>query len=370
MTSGAHAGTDACVNTGIPAGQSKGQTSIMKSGSTHGAALSGWLARVAACLLLPLSLPANGAPFAKGADVGWLSQMEASGIKFFNAAGARQDCLTVLQGCGMNSIRFRVWVHPSGGWCGQADVVKMAVRARSLGFRIMIDFHYSDWWADPGKQNKPAAWAAHGIDQLVTDLADHTTAVLTALKTAGVSPEWVQIGNETNNGMLWNDGRASTHMADFARLITGGYQSVKAVFPAAKVIVHISNGYDSALFRWMFDGLRANGAQYDVIGMSLYPTADDWAKLDRQCLANMNDVVARYGKEVMVCEVGMEVSNAAAAKAFLADIIAKTKSVSGGKGLGVFYWEPECHNHWEGYEKGAFSDDGRPTIALDAFKPE
>ena len=327
------------------------------------------LARVFVCFPLLFSIPAKAATFAKGADVGWLSQMEAGGIMFFNAAGTRQDCLTILRGCGMNSVRFRVWVNPSGGWCRQADVVKMAVRARNLGYRIMIDFHYSDWWADPGKQNKPAAWATHGIDQLVTDLADHTTAVLTALKAAGVIPEWVQIGNETNDGMLWNDGRASTHMADFARLITSGCQSVKAVFPDAKVIVHISNVNDSGLFRWMFDGLRANGAQYDVIGMSLYPTASDWAKLTSQCLANMNDMVARYGKEVMICEVGMEVGDAAAARAFLADIIAKTKSVSGGKGLGVFYWEPECHNNWEGYTKGAFADNGRPTIALDAFKP-
>ena len=183
------------------------------------------------------------------------------------------------------------------------------------------------------------------------------------------APCRVQIGNETNDGMLWNDGRASLHMASFARLITAGYTSVKAVFPGARVIVHISNGYDGALFRWIFDGLRTNGARYDVIGMSLYPTADDWAELDRQCLANMNDMVARYGKEVMVCEVGMQVSAASAARAFLADIISKTKSVAGGKGLGVFYWEPECHNHWAGYEKGAFTDDGRPTVALDAFKP-
>jgi arabinogalactan endo-1,4-beta-galactosidase len=317
--------------------------------------------------LLPISL--NAATFAKGADVGWLSEMEAGGIKFFNVDGKQQDCLQILQGCGMNSIRLRVWVNPTGGWCGQADVVKMAVRAKNLGYRIMIDFHYSDWWADPGKQNKPAAWSSHHISQLVTDVADHTTSVLTALKTAGVAPEWVQVGNETNDGMLWPDGRASTHMADFASLITSGYDSVKAVFPDAKVIVHISNGYDSGMFRWMFDALKANGAKYDVIAMSLYPTAEDWAKLNSQCLANMNDMVARYGKEVMVSEVGMEVSAEAAAKSFLADIIDKTHSVSGGKGLGVFYWEPECHNDWQGYTKGAFRKNGRPSPALDAFKP-
>ncbi len=100
--------------------------------------------------------------------------MEASGIKFFNAGGTPQDGLQVLQDCGMNSIRLRVWVNPAGGWCGQADVVKMAVRAKNLGYRIMIDFHYSDWWADPGKQNKPAAWSSHRISQLVTDVSNRT----------------------------------------------------------------------------------------------------------------------------------------------------------------------------------------------------
>lgn len=324
---------------------------------------------VIAGLLSLLSISIKAATFAKGADVGWLSQMEASGIKFFSADGTQQDCLEVLQGCGMNSIRLRVWVNPAGGWCGQADVVKMAVRAKNLGYRIMIDFHYSDWWADPGKQNKPAAWSSHRISQLVTDVSNHTASVLTALKTAGVTPEWVQVGNETNDGMLWPDGKASTNMADFARLITSGYNSVKAVFPDAKVIVHISNGYDNGLFRWMFDGLKANGAKYDVIAMSLYPTAENWATLNSQCLVNMNDMVARYGKEVMISEVGMDVSAEAAAKSFLTDIIDKTRSVSGGKGLGVFYWEPECHNNWQGYNKGAFRSNGRQTLALDAFKP-
>jgi len=316
-----------------------------------------------------ISNPAQAGTFAKGSDVGWLSQMEANGIKFYNSDGTQQDCLKVLQGVGMNAIRLRVWVNPTGGWCGQNDVVKMAVRAKDFGYRIMIDFHYSDWWADPGKQNKPAAWSSHGIDQLATDVSTHTTTVLTALKTAGVTPEWVQVGNETNDGMLWPDGRASTHMANFARLIDSGYDGVKAVFPEAKVIVHISNGYDSNLFRWMFDGLKANGAKYDVIGISLYPTASNWQALNNECLANINDMEARYGKEVMISEVGMEVSEAAATRDFLADIINKTKSVAGGECLGVFYWEPECYANWQGYSKGAFGSDGRPTVALDPFKP-
>jgi arabinogalactan endo-1,4-beta-galactosidase len=147
-------------------------------------------------------------------------------------------------------------------------------------------------------------------------------------------------------------------------LITSGYNGTKQVFPNAKVIVHLANGYDNALFRWMFDGLKANGALYDVIGMSLYPETTNWQTLNNQCFANMKDMVARYGKQVMVCEVGMSVSAAATCNAFVTDIINKTNSVSGG--LGVFYWEPQCHN-WNGYTKGAWGSNGRPSTALDAF---
>lgn len=325
----------------------------------------------AVLLTLPFAFPsgAAAADFAKGADVGWLTQMEAGGIKFYNSSGTQQECMQILKGLGMNTIRLRVWVNPSGGWNGQTDVVNKAVRAKNLGLRVMIDFHYSDSWADPGQQTKPAAWSSHGIAQLRTDVANHTTAVLNALKSAGVTPEWVQVGNETNNGMLWNDGRASTSMANFASLITSGYNAVKAVFPSAKVIVHISNGYDNSLFRWIFDGLQSNGAgsKYDVIGMSLYPTTSNWSTLTSQCLSNMNDMVSRYGKDVMVVEVGMDVSAASACKSSLTDIINKTKSVSGGRGLGVLYWEPQAYNSWQGYNLGAFGSNGRPTVALDAF---
>lgn len=305
--------------------------------------------------------------FAKGADVGWLTQMEAAGIKFYNNSGVEQDLFTILADKGVNSIRLRVWVNPVDGWNNQADVVAKAVRAKNAGMRVMIDFHYSDSWADPGKQFKPAAWNGHTIDQLYTDVYQHTLNVLTSIKNAGVTPEWVQVGNETNNGMLWEEGRASANMRNFAWLVTSGHNAVKAVFPSTKTIVHLSNGYDNGLFRWIFDGLKNNGGQYDVIGMSLYPEPTGWQKLNKQCLSNMNDMVARYGKEVMVVEVGMAVASANACNSFLTDIITKVNSVSGAKGIGVFYWEPQAYNDWQGYRKGAFDNSGRPTVAMDAF---
>jgi arabinogalactan endo-1,4-beta-galactosidase len=310
-----------------------------------------------------IGLPAG---FAKGADVSWLTQMEASNYKFYNSAGTQQDLLQVLKDKGINSIRLRVWVNPTDGWCNKADVLAKAIRAKNMGMRIMIDFHYSDVWADPGHQTKPLAWAVQNITALQTSVYNHTFDVLSTLKTNGITPEWVQVGNETNDGMLWDEGRASKSMANFAALINSGYNAVKSVSATTKVIVHISNGYDNSLFRWMFDGLKANGANYDIIGMSLYPTTTNWADLDNQCLTNMNDMVTRYGKPVMICEVGMDVNSPTTAKAFLTDIITKVNSVPNGNGLGVFYWEPECYN-WQSYSLGAFDNNGKPTVAMDAF---
>jgi arabinogalactan endo-1,4-beta-galactosidase len=305
--------------------------------------------------------------FAKGADISWLTQMEASGKKFYNSAGTEKECMQLMKDLGMNAIRLRVWVNPSNGWNNTADVVAKALRAKALGMKIMIDFHYSDSWADPGQQTKPAAWATQDFTTLKQSIAAHTTSVLNTLKTNGITPAWVQVGNETNDGMLWPDGKASANMSNFAQLVIAGYDAAKAVDPLIKVIVHISNGYDNNLFRWIFDGLKNNGAQWDIIGMSLYPSASNWSTLNSQCLANMNDMVSRYNKDVMVLEIGMSWTDASACNSFIADLMTKIKSVSGGRGLGIFYWEPEAYNNWQGYSLGAFDNSGKPTAALNAF---
>ena len=306
--------------------------------------------------------------FCKGADVSWVTQMESSGKKFYNSAGTETECMTLLKSLGMNSIRLRVWVNPTDGWCNTADLLVKALRAKNLGMRIMIDFHYSDIWADPSKQTKPAAWTSLSFTDLKTAVSTHTTDVLTTLKNNGITPQWVQVGNETGNGMLWEDGKASTNMANYAALNNAGYDAVKAVFPTAKVIVHIQNGNDNSLFRWIFDGLKNNGGKWDVIGMSLYPSTSDWSTYNTQCLANMNDMVSRYSKEVMIVECGMSWDSPTVCKSFLTDLIAKTKTVTNGKGLGVFYWEPESYGNWNNYTLGAFDNTGKPTAAMDAFK--
>lgn len=314
-----------------------------------------------------VTTPPSTIEFAKGADVSWVTEMEASGRKFYNSAGTEKECMQLLKDLGMNSIRLRVWVNPTNGWCNTADLVTKALRAKALSMKILLDIHYSDSWADPGKQTKPAAWTTQDFATLKSSVSSHTTSVLNALKSNGITPAWVQVGNETNNGMLWPDGKASTNMNNLAQLINAGYNAVKAVDTSIKVIVHISNGYDNSLFRWMFDGLKNNGAQWDIIGMSLYPTPANWSTLNNQCLTNMNDMVSRYGKDVMVVEVGMSWDQASACNSFITDLINKVKSVNGNRGLGVFYWEPEAYNNWQGYTLGAFDNSGKPTIALHAF---
>jgi arabinogalactan endo-1,4-beta-galactosidase len=303
--------------------------------------------------------------FAYGSDVSWETQMSAAGYEFYTNDGVNHSVYAVVQSKGINAIRLRVWVNPAGGWCNTADVVTKALHAQAKGMSILIDFHYSDTWADPGHQTVPAAWANETFDQLMATVYSYTEGVLDTLKANGITPTWVQVGNETNNGMLWPDGEASSNMKQYAWLVNCGYNATKAVFPNCKVIVHLANGYDNSDFEWLFDGLKANGTSWDVIGMSLYPTASNWQTYDSECLANMQDMVSRYGKQVMICEVGFAENDPTDAEAFLKDIIAKTQSVSGG--LGVFYWEPECYDNWQGYGEGAFGSNGEPTAALNAF---
>ena len=325
--------------------------------------------------LLSWHTAAQCAPFAKGADVSWLPQMEADGCKFYNAGGTREDCLQILKENGINTVRLRVFVHPSSdrrsGHCSGAEVANMAARAQAMGFRIMIDFHYSDTWADPGKQSKPAAWATHDFSQLLTDVYNHTYDVLTALKARGVTPEWVQVGNEIPNGILWPDGGTS-NWGHLTQLLNQGYDAVKAVDGSIKVVIHIDEGNDNCRFRLFFDNLRRNGGKWDVIGMSYYPF---WMHQDYRVSidnlgTNLNDMAARYAKKVMVVEIGGEKSKPHNTYDMLVAVQKKVRAVPNGEGLGVIYWEPEAERSWSRYPLGCWGDDGRPTMALTAFKDQ
>lgn len=311
--------------------------------------------------------------FAKGADVGWLPQMEATGYQFYDADGTKKDCLQLLKDRGMNTIRLRVWVNPSSdkasGHCSKEETVAMAVRAQKMGMRIMIDFHYSDSWADPGKQNKPLAWKDHTFPELLNDVYDHTTDVLKALKEAGVTPEWVQVGNEIPGGMLWPEG-STDNFGQLAQLLNKGYEATKAIDKKIKVIVHLDEGNNSQKFRWFFDKAKANNVKYDVIGLSYYPF---WIKSDYKATIadlanNLNDMAARYDKEVMIVEVGGVDTQEQNTYDMLVAVIRAVKAVPNNKGLGVIYWEPQGAKSWSHYELSAWRADGKPSMALDAFK--
>lgn len=352
----------------------------------------------------------SGDDFVTGADISWVTELEQQGHRFYNAAGQERECTALMKEYGMDAVRLRVWVNPSahGNWCNTEDLVVKAKRAKNLGMDVMVDFHYSDWWADPGQQHKPEAWKNLGLAELKTAMANHTADVLNALKKAGVTPRWVQAGNEIRPGMLWDEDvslsgasydirecdvkdsdsnstavKYPANWANLAAFVNTGYDAVKSVFPKAEVIVHLDNGYDSGLYSWFFDELKKNGGKWDLIGMSLYPY---WTMLDKpdytaektitDCINNIKAVSARYSCEVMLVETGMECAddkgNLATdavlqeGRALLTRILKECRDNTNGRCRGVFYWEPECKPSQ--YRLGAFTEDGRPTVIMDAFQ--
>lgn len=301
----------------------------------------------------------------KGADVSWVTQEESAGYKFYNEHGVSADPFVLLNNLGVKAIRLRVWVDPTGGWNNAADTLAKAQRAAALGQRIMIDFHYSDSWADPFKQPIPRAWENHSISQLQTDVYQHTREVLSILKTKGIAVEWVQVGNEINTGMLWPKGKVNgDDFSTLALLINSGTSAVKAVYPEAKVVLHLAFGEDNAVFRWFFDGMKAKGVNYDAIGLSHYPSPSNWPAGNNRINANMKDMISRYNKPVMIAEVGMEWQQAAAAKAMLSDLKTKVSTLPPNYGIGIFYWEPASYPGWGEYDKGALNQTGQFTDAM------
>lgn len=310
--------------------------------------------------------------FFKGADVSWLSQMEASGFVFYDFESNRKDCLDILKENGMNIIRLRTWVNPSddpvNGHCSIDETIDMAIRVKNKGLHLMIDFHYSDTWADPGHQEKPSAWKNLSFNELKKAVYDYTYKFMERLKSRGVIPEFVQIGNEINAGMLWPDG-SYTNFYKLSQLIESGSKAVKDVSPDTKIIIHLANGHDNSLFRWFFDNLNQYFTNYDVIGMSYYPHWDGrkWDLTINLLYSNMNDMVDRYNKEVMIVETGGPYWEPEETYNMLIALIDKVKNVKENKGIGVLYWEPQGAYVWSHYPLSCWQNDGKPTKTLKAF---
>jgi arabinogalactan endo-1,4-beta-galactosidase len=310
-------------------------------------------------------------PFWLGADISGTTDLEARHVQLRNSAGEPRECTALMRELGLNAVRLRVWVNPKDGFCNKDDVLRMARRAKDWGMALMIDFHYSDWWADPGQQNIPAAWKDMSYKQMCQALADHTRDVLQAIKEAGVEVRWVQVGNETTNGFLWPVGRAQENMHQYAGLTDAGYAAVKQVFPAAEVIVHLDGAYDPKRYDFIFDGLKKHGARYDMIGLSVYPYWDmrgghtkSWLETVQKATANINRLWQKYHKPMMVVETGVESAKPVEGKEILSAIIDMARNQCQGHCQGVFYWAPETDRF---YKLGAFQNN-RPTVIMDAFR--
>ena len=320
--------------------------------------------------------------YAYGADCSWISEQENDGVLFYDSLGQATDGMRVMRDAGMNSVRLRVWVNHTTGWCNKEDVISKAKRAAALKLRVMIDFHYSDFFADPSRQNIPVEWADYNLAQMKQAVANHTTEVLSALKAEGVTPEWIQVGNETRNGMLWPMGQLWNSNGDlpngwknYAALTTAGYDACKAIFPDASVIVHIDNAYENN--NWFFRKLKQNGGKFDMIGLSHYPmmkqwSGKDWNEMNELAAANIRLLHNEFKCPVMVVEIGTMASSVSKAAEVIADFRQRVDTLDYMKG--IFYWEPQVYNNWRpkeyielgwgAYNMGAFTSSGQPNNAL------
>lgn len=313
--------------------------------------------------------------FVKGADVSSLAELEACGARYRDGAGER-DLLTLLAAHGVNAVRLRLWNDPrspegegyGGGGNDLATTVALGRRVRALGMDLLLDFHYSDFWADPGKQHLPKAWRGLDDDRLATAVHDFTADALAALRAAGAAPAMVQVGNEVTNGLLWPNGKQPAFDA-IARFLSAGIRAVRAAAPGTPVMLHLDQGGDHALYRAWLDEYLARGDDFEVIGLSYYPY---WHGTLAALADNLDGLARRYGKDLVVVETamgfttqdyadreglgpgarkGMVTTPELAARVpypmtprgqaeFLRDLAAIVGRVEGGRGRGFFYWEP------------------------------
>ena len=301
-----------------------------------------------------------------GADMSSVQRTLDLGKSFYDAAGVKRDPLDIIKGIGANYVRLRVWVNPASGYNNKAKVITYAKAAKAKGMKVLIDFHYSDTWADPSKQYKPWAWNGHSISQLQTDVYNHTYDVCNSLKSQGATPDSVQIGNEINVGMLFNEGKVvSNNFTNLSLLLKSGYNAVKACNGGTQVMIHTANANSMANARWFYDGIRAKGVNWDLTGLSYYCF---W----HGSMSNMQSVVAdmrsRYGKNVVIVETAhpFTLSNAdgqtnvvgGACSGYSATWEGQAAAfrdvqnyARNGGAIGVFYWEPGWYavagNGWD-----------------------
>jgi len=289
-----------------------------------------------------------------GADISFLPELEARGIKFSDN-GVQKDAIQILKDHGFNYIRLRVFNDPAApkgyspgkGFCDLEHTKAMAKRIKAAGMKFLLDFHYSDTWADPGKQFKPSAWEGEDFGALKKSIYDFTTKVMTELKNQGTTPDMVQVGNEINHGMIWPDG-AINNLDTLAQFLYSGITAVKKVSPRTTIMLHIALGGQNSESRFWLDAMEARKVPFDVIGLSYYPK---WHGTLTDLKNNMNDLAKRYPQQVAVAEytfLKKEVNDIAF-------------SLPDGKSVGTFIWEPL--NTWEQF----FDRDGKANNLINVY---
>ncbi len=348
--------------------------------------------------------------FIKGADVSMLSEMESKGAKYYDVDGKQADALQIMKNHGINWIRVRVWVAPEasreGGYTTEARGIKLAERAKKLGMKVLLDFHYTDFWADGNQQYTPKPWAKMDADTLNKTVYDYTKKVLTDFKAAGAEPDMVQVGNEVMAGFLWPTGKlpSADNGAAFARLTQSGLSAVHDFDANIQTMIHLQDGGNNEAARKFLDQLVTdNGVKdFDIIGLSYYPF---WHGPFSGFQKNADDLSARYGKAIVVAETafpytlddpdanvkgGQNHCNAAAARTGgllptvqgqatgLRTVMQDVADIPNGKGLGIFYWAPDwyCYpgvgwtqgegNNWDNL--AMFDRHGKALESWDVFK--
>lgn len=340
-----------------------------------------WLKVIAlACvcaLFTPMITPAKEAKaagsFIMGGDVSMLQEVEQRGGKFYDQQ-VEKDALEILGDYGMNAVRLRLWVDPydssgnpyGGGTNDLATTISLAQRAKALGMDVLVDFHFSDFWADPGKQNKPKAWQGLTYSQLLTTVYNYTNSVISQMKAAGVLPEMVQVGNEASSGILWDDGKVGGGIDDFTKLgelMSSAINGINAALSSnedVEIVLHLDHGGDNNLYTWWFDKIEAENVEYDIIGLTYYPF---WHGTMGELAYNLNAISSRYDKDVMIVEtaygftlddgdglgnsfytaeesIGGYPATVAGQTAYLRDLKEIVADVPNNRGRGIFWWEP------------------------------
>ena len=281
-----------------------------------------------------------------GADISFLPELEDKGKKFSDN-GVQKDPILIMKDHGFNYVRLRIFddpardsgYSPGKGFCNLEHTKQMAKRVKAAGMKLLLDFHYSDYWADPGKQYKPAAWRNLSFDELKKALYDYTKKVIRELKDQGTAPDMVQVGNEINHGIVWPEGSIS-NVDSMSQLIAAGIAGVKAVDPSIVIMLHIALGGQNDESVFFMDQMIARKVPFDVIGLSYYPK---WHGTLDDLRDNLDDLLRRYGKDLIVVEYS-------ARKNEVNKIVFELPN---GKGKGSCIWEPL--NTWESF----FDRDGR-----------